>query len=228
MHVAVEDLNARMASEHLEHVLAAAQAVDPLGERVAVAYERWVMHHEHDRLVPEPWVVDAGLYRARRVGREHAARARDGLEARRVDRKERDLAAIDDLAGVGRARRRIPRQRPLERAAPSGCGRVRVVVARHERDRALGHVRVREDLRKVLELLRVTDLGEIAGDDDVIGAARLRGLEAPCELPRAVARVDGASQAHRPGRDAVAGARATVRGIERVDIREVSDTAGAA
>src|SRR5438445_759167 len=103
MEMSVEQLRARMAHEHLDELLAAAERVDPSPHRVRLL-GRWMMEDEDDALVAQRRILEPRRDRLRRLAREDAARERDRLVARRVDRKKHDLAAVDDLAGLGRAR----------------------------------------------------------------------------------------------------------------------------
>jgi hypothetical protein len=77
------------------------------------------------------------------------------------------------------------------------------MVSGNERQVSTWNTGLIEDARKVLEFVVFAKLGEISGDNDVIGSALLRDVERPQQLPGTPRGIDGPPKTHKPRREAV-------------------------
>ncbi len=183
---------------------------------------RMVLHHDH-RLLRERGVGEALLEELRVVLREQPRRSRDRLMTGHVHRHEAEVSVIDDLAHLRGARPRVRLERPFHRRLPSLGIRVRVVIPRHERH-ALGRdLGFAERLRELLELVRRADLGEVTGDDEVLRAAALRGIERARELARAPPCIEAPAEAKEADAQAVARPSPARTRRQHVNVRQMRD-----
>ncbi len=127
---------------------------------------------------------------------ELTGRAGQRLRARDVQREERDVPSVDHLPRNGGGRRRVRGEGPRECPVPRVHARVRVVVAGDERDALRIDAGVVERFGERLELGRRADLGQVTGDDDVIGMATFGRSQRELELASTRLCVERSPEAH--------------------------------
>ena len=102
---------------------------------------------------------------------KRAAERVTGSMKRRIDRKEPRTPEVDDLTRLERRVAREGLKRSAERVSPSHRRGVGVVVSWNERDIIGMEPALEEELRQHLELRHRAGLGQVSGEDVVLGSS---------------------------------------------------------
>ena len=171
--MSVEDLHPLVAGEAVGQTAGADETVDPLPGAASVLEGRVVLDDEH-RLLRQRRIAQAVGDGADGVGRDLTGRAGDRLGAGDVERQEVHVPEIDDLARRLGGVAAVGAQGTVERTTEGVGGGVGVVIAGDERDPLRIELRLVEHGGERLHLGVGAHLGEVPGDDDVVGS-RTRG-----------------------------------------------------